>query len=105
MIRVCLFFGKSEVCWQGSRVLRYGISNSIWNGETYLKDKQREAVQTFLQGIDTVVALPTGYGKSVIFATLPYVFDSLRGNALTVCNLADYKLFNLLCNNVNSYFI
>ena len=49
-------------------------------GLSYLKDKQREAVETFLRGEDTVVALPTGYGKSLIFAILPYVFDTLRGN-------------------------
>ena len=37
-------------------------------------------METFLRGEDTVVALPTGYGKSLIFAILPYVLDTLRGN-------------------------
>lgn len=44
-----------------------------------LKKKQKEAVLTFVEGHDTFVALPTGYGKSVIYAILPLVFDKLKG--------------------------
>ena len=45
-----------------------------------LKDKQVEAVCAFVEGNDTFVALPTGYGKSLIYGILPYVFDKLKGN-------------------------
>ena len=45
-----------------------------------LKDKQMEAISSFVQGNDTFVSLPTGYGKSVIYAVLPYVFDRLKGS-------------------------
>lgn len=43
------------------------------------------------------MSLPTGYGKSVIFAILPMVFDRLRGNQLTfnvvnVCYIILYYL-------------
>ena len=48
-------------------------------GLTELKEKQKEAVMTFIQGHDTFVALPTGYGKSIIYAILPLVFDKLKG--------------------------
>ena len=44
-----------------------------------LKEKQLEAVCAFVQGHDTFVSLPTGYGKSAIYAILPYVFDKLKG--------------------------
>ena len=44
-----------------------------------LKPKQIESLQTFVSGKDTFVALPTGYGKSVIFAVLPLLFDRLLG--------------------------
>ena len=44
-----------------------------------LKPKQLEAVKSFVSGQDTFVALPTGYGKSVIFAILPLLFDKLLG--------------------------
>ena len=46
-------------------------------GFTSLKEKQTEAVLSFLKGRDTFVALPTGYGKSIIYAILPYAFDSI----------------------------
>ena len=40
-----------------------------------LKEKQREALLTFLSGRDTFVVLPTGYdGKSLIYAMLPLVY-------------------------------
>ena len=48
-------------------------------GYTGLKSKQIEAITEFVKGKDTFVALPTGYGKSLIYAVLPLVFDSLRG--------------------------
>ncbi len=48
-------------------------------GYSNLKDKQIEAVTTFLEGNDTFVSLPTGYGKSLIYAVLPFAFDKLRG--------------------------
>ena len=44
-----------------------------------LKPKQLEAVESFVSGQDTFVALPTGYDKSVIFAVLPLLFDRLLG--------------------------
>ena len=44
-----------------------------------LKQKQLEAVLTFLSGNDVFVSLPTGYGKSIIYAILPSVFDKYKG--------------------------
>jgi len=48
-------------------------------GYDKLRPKQIEAMTAFLQGNDVVVSLPTGYGKSIIYAALPYAFDKLRG--------------------------
>ena len=42
-----------------------------------LKSKQLEAIQAFMSGKDTFVSLPTGYGKSAIYAVLPLAFDFL----------------------------
>ena len=44
-----------------------------------LKPKQLEALESFMSGKDTFVALPTGYRKSVIFAMLPLMFDNILG--------------------------
>lgn len=46
-----------------------------------LKEKQREALLAFCEGKDVFVSLPTGYGKSIIFALLPMVFNILNGNS------------------------
>ena len=54
-------------------------------GYDKLKTKQLEAISAFVTGNDVFVSLPTGYGKSIIYAVLPYAFDNLRG-----------KLFNKL---------
>ena len=35
--------------------------------EVVLKDKQVEAIDTFVNGSDVFVALPIGYGKSLIY--------------------------------------
>ena len=48
-----------------------------------LKQKQLEALRVFISGHDTFVALPTGYGKSIIFGVLPLLFDKLLGQ----CNI------------------
>ena len=50
-----------------------------------LKTKQREAVEAFLKGNDVFVALPTGYGKSVIFGILPAAYDIVRGHTESKC--------------------
>jgi len=42
-----------------------------------LKPKQLEAIEAFVSGRDVFVPLPTGYGKSVIYAILPLLFDKL----------------------------
>ena len=44
-----------------------------------LKPKQLEAVHTFMSGRDTFVSLPTGYGKSVIYAILPLAINYFLG--------------------------
>ena len=57
------------------------ISDSLREiGIERIKDKQKEAILAFISGRDTFVVLPTGYGKSSIYAVLPLVFDKLKGS-------------------------
>jgi len=42
-----------------------------------LKPKQREAVEAFIARKDVMVVLPTGYGKSIVYAVLPSLFDKI----------------------------
>ena len=57
-----------------------------------LKEKQREAVLGFCQGRDVFVSLPTGYGKLIIYAVLPMVFNILNGK-IYVCFVIVLLLF------------
>jgi len=47
-------------------------------GYSTLRPEQAEAVSAFAGGKDMFVALPTGSGKSLCFAILPWVFDVLH---------------------------
>ena len=47
-----------------------------------LKAKQQEALEVFVSGRDTFVALPTGFcpaNPTIIYAILPSVYDKIRG--------------------------
>ena len=44
-----------------------------------LKKEQEKVIVAFKQGHDVFVALPTGFGKSLCYCCLLYVFDKLRG--------------------------
>ena len=59
--------------------LRAIIRESASEIELKLKDKQVIALEAILSGSDVFVSLPTGYGKSIIYALLPRSFDKLRG--------------------------
>ena len=42
-----------------------------------MKPKQLEVVMGFLKGHDVFGVLPTGFGKSLCFGSLPSIFDQL----------------------------
>ena len=40
--------------------------------------EQKDAVTAFVKGKDVFVSFPTGSGKSLCYACLPWVFDAVR---------------------------
>ena len=44
-----------------------------------LKDQQKQAILVAYDGKDVFVILPTGFGKSVCFQVLPFLFDHKLG--------------------------
>ena len=46
-------------------------------GVEQLKNEQYNAVKSFVTSNNMLVVLPTGFGKSLIYAILPAVFDKL----------------------------
>ena len=82
--------GGQDVGQDGSLPTADKISVAIQNAsekllEYSLKPKQLEAVSTFMAGNDTFVSLPTGYGKSAIYAILPITSDCLLGTVRSSC--------------------
>ena len=55
-----------------------------------IKEIQYEAIKSVVvQGKDTACVLPTGYGKSLIFQILPFVFDYyLSGGATATSHIS-----------------
>ena len=54
----------------------------VFANDLLIKFIQFEAVASVVSGKDTFVVLPTGHGKSLIYAILPMVFDYLLGRQL-----------------------
>ncbi len=48
---------------------------SIGKRSLLLKAEQKEALASLYQGQDTFVWMPTGYGKSISYECLPFLYD------------------------------
>ena len=89
-----------------STSIRYALS-CLQRGDLQLKEKQVEAIKSVLEGKDVFVWLPTGYGKSICFHCLPFVFDhkfgrvSLPPHKRSVCLIVS-PLLSLMINQVTS---
>ena len=47
-----------------------------------MKEEQLEVVVAFLSGSDVCAVLPTGFGKSICYACLPFAFERLKRSKL-----------------------
>ena len=70
------------------RLLSYAASKL---GITALNDLQKKAVKAIVDGNDVFVCLPTGFGKSLCFLSVPYVLDYLRSDP-SAGSVADHHL-------------
>ena len=60
------------------------VLRSRGQGNLILKPRQKEALQSFVfKGQDCLIVLPTGYGKSLIYQTLPSLFDKISARNLS----------------------
>ena len=58
-------------CARSYALQRLGTPNLI------LKPEQQSVIESICNGKDTFVWLPTGFGKSICYQTLPFVFDKM----------------------------
>ncbi|XP_061190929.1 ATP-dependent DNA helicase Q1-like [Saccostrea echinata] len=68
--------------------------------EFSLKDKQLETLRALFIGHDCVSVMPTGYGKSVIFQCLPWLFQRKRGLQHPLITLVVSLLTSLMQDQV-----
>ena len=61
-----------------TRALSYALSK-LGKPGLVLKEEQKQAIAAVYRGRDVFVWLPTGFGKSVCFQALPFVFDYKLG--------------------------
>ena len=74
--KLSLAMASSSFTFDGSLV--YTLSCVKQEGLS-LKDQQVEAVKLLSEGKDVFVWFPTGYGKSICYQLLPFVFDVKLG--------------------------
>ena len=93
-------YGRTSGAFRDDRAVRFAMTEL--NRET-LKDKQKEAIYSFVNGRDCFVILPTGYGKTLRYVLLPYVFDHLRGKTRSSIVICVSPLISLMMDQVKKY--
>ena len=79
------YCGHTHVLSRGTMEFSAALDEVVQEaGLTALKPKQREAIKGIVSGKDVFVAVPTGYGKSIIYALLPSLFDKLLGKSVVL---------------------
>ena len=61
-----------------AQAVSYALSK-VGKPEMVLKNEQLTAIQHVYNGNDVFVWLPMGYGKSICYEVLPFIFDHKRG--------------------------
>ena len=84
--------------------LAYALKAS-GNDDLALKKEQKDAMATVFRGEDVFLWLPTGFGKSVCYQTLPFLFDFKLGRT-GVCDRSTVivisPLISLMTDQVTS---
>ena len=80
--KLALALASFSFSFDFDRALAYAISCVKQEGLS-LKDQQVEAVKLLSEGKDVFVWFPTGYGNSICYQLLPFVFDVKLGRTNT----------------------
>ena len=81
--------GRShEICVSESLICVSLRSDFSTIGFSNVKPHQLEAILAFCEGKDVCVSLPTGFGKTPIFAVPPSLFKTIRRSTTSVARLS-----------------
>ena len=67
---------ESRVCFESA--ISFAL-RCLDSSDLVLKRQQKEAIKFVWEGKDVFVLLPTGFGKSIIYEILPFLFDHKLG--------------------------
>lgn len=67
-----------------------------------LKEKQIQTLKSLYEGHDTMAVLPTGFGKSIIFQLLPFLFQRKLGQHQPMISLIVTPLNSIMQDQVRS---
>ena len=88
-----------------NEALSYALG-AIGKKDIRLKDEQELAIGRLYEGCDVFLWLPTGFGKSICFECLPFLFDFKLGRKEDICSrsvvLVISPLISLMSDQVSS---
>ncbi len=96
--------GSSSVSLLFGQSIDYALGK-LNSSHLSLKDEQRQAVQAIFERRDVFVWLPTGFGKSICFQTLPFMMDyklGLVGSGKTSAVVVVSPLVSLMVEQVQN---
>ena len=67
-----------------------------------LKEEQKVTILSFLSGKDVFISLPMGYGKSLCYGCLPWVYNSLKQRSTSIALIVS-PLFALMNDQVDIF--
>ena len=76
---------SSSAVWKDfASCFSYALS-CLRKEDLVLKHEQSEALEFVFRGKDVFVWFPTGFGKSICYQALPYMFDRKQGVVTAMC--------------------
>ena len=68
-----------------------------------LKEDQKKVITSFIDGEDVFAVLPTGYGKSLCYQCLPYIYDKIREDGLISIIIIITPLIAIIKDQVSEF--
>lgn len=90
---------SSTMSDQGRKV---ASSVAVKLGYQILKERQMDVILHILRGRDVFAILPTGYGKSLCYACLPWIFDEMNRSSRPSIVIVTSPLTAIMIDQVRS---